>query len=407
MSLPSTVRPGEPPTGPTHLPLLRPTGLAVSLLGAGLLGAGAALAAPAAAGLPAQAARLNDTGQTQCLYVNNSDTGPCTGEGQDGDAGRDLRKPSDADGVAGFSFAKVGSLGQALPADAGEWSCVQDRVTGLTWEVKTADGGLRDKNKLYTNHGDGRTGDATEFVQQVNAAGLCGHNDWRLPSRVELQGLVNFGQGFPGPAIDLAWFPNSRGTAYESPAGGYWTGTPYLFTAASDPRAWNVHFLTGYTTGLPTNSQQSVRLVRGAQAEAGRRFVARQGEVLDTQTRLIWRRCSEGQAWDAVSRSCTGKARGFTWSGSFARARAVADATGQAWRVPNVKEMASLADDRRYNPAIDPEFFPNTPVRTYWTASYGAYFLPETWFVYSGDGYNDLSYATFDYALRLVRDAER
>ena len=98
----------------------------------------------------------------------------------------------DADGRAGFSYVKISSTGAKLASSAPSWDCVADRISGLMWEVKTNDGGLRDKRNLYTNRGDGQAGDTSEIVNQVNAAGLCGHNDWRLPTRQELIGLVDY-----------------------------------------------------------------------------------------------------------------------------------------------------------------------------------------------------------------------
>ena len=54
--------------------------------------------------------------------------------------GRDatVRTNASSDGVRGFSFVQ-------LPG-----GCVRDEVTGLDWEVKTNDGGLRDWTKTYT-----------------------------------------------------------------------------------------------------------------------------------------------------------------------------------------------------------------------------------------------------------------
>ncbi len=37
-----------------------------------------------------------------------------------------------------------------LGSGSTDWACTQDNKTGLTWEVKTTDGGLRDWNNYYS-----------------------------------------------------------------------------------------------------------------------------------------------------------------------------------------------------------------------------------------------------------------
>jgi hypothetical protein len=141
---------------------------------------------------------LNDTGQTRCADVADQWTSQCAGTGQDAAFGRDATRPRSADGVAGFSFLRVCNTGE--PAGFGgcprvpargpglhDWGCTFDRVTGLTWEVKTDDGGLRDWRHLYTrtrpqDPGYGTPSDAAGFVHAVNhRGGLCGSSHWRLP----------------------------------------------------------------------------------------------------------------------------------------------------------------------------------------------------------------------------------
>ncbi|WP_308873334.1 hypothetical protein [Thiothrix subterranea] len=58
-------------------------------------------------------------------------------------------------GSTGFPslFVKLDVNGGELPADADTWSCILDTKTGLIWEVKTNDGGLRDKDWRYQYDG--------------------------------------------------------------------------------------------------------------------------------------------------------------------------------------------------------------------------------------------------------------
>lgn len=149
---------------------------------------------------------------------------------------------------------------------------MKDNITGLMWEVKTADGGLRDVNKTYT-HYDSTTAkqdcsgstcvaptqaqiDAATntqgYVAAVNAAGLCGKKDWRLPTVDELQGLVDYGvdSNADKPMIDEAFFPNT--------AWWYWTSSPVV---GRSHYAWGVYFGSDVVSSRHSDDLR-VRLVR-------------------------------------------------------------------------------------------------------------------------------------------------
>ena len=70
-------------------------------------------------------------------------------------------------------------------------------------------------------------------------------------------------------------------------------------------------------------------------------------EVKDTQTGLIWQRCSLGQTWSGSS--CTGTAATYNWANALQTAKNM----GNNWRVPNVKELDSLVEEACYNAAIN------------------------------------------------------
>lgn len=256
---------------------------------------------------PGGARSLNDTGITACGdYVSdggslqNNDLecaavgATITASGTDGDGdpvpagqdahfGRDANPltNSDADGYAGFSFTKLDSSGNPLVDQSADyattpWSCVLDNVTGLMWEVKTDDGGLHDKDGIYrwrntdpaTNGGDeGSTfndcwdglayivpNDTEEFVAAVNAVDLCGHSDWRMPAREELQSILHLGR--MNPVIDTSYFPNTT-------KNWYWSSS----SLASDAYyAWPVNFANGDSSwAAGKGCGFMVRLVRAGQ----------------------------------------------------------------------------------------------------------------------------------------------
>jgi PKD repeat protein len=123
--------------------------------------------------VPVANGKLNDTGITaiQCYSAGTNTLSLCSSPAalalnpaQDGMQGRDVVAATNSatDGKLGFSFTKIGAAGETLPASATAWSCVKDNVTGMVWEVKTKEGGLRDWTKTYTHY------DSTTSAQVYN-----------------------------------------------------------------------------------------------------------------------------------------------------------------------------------------------------------------------------------------------
>ena len=218
---------------------------------------------------------LNDTGIDWCADGSRNFL-DCPVDGypwQDAQDGRDATHNDDSDGHAGFSFTKLDANGNALPSTAANWSCVRDNVTGLVWEVKTYDGGLRDKAWRYswynpdsaTNGGSaGRADngnncydpsrcDTHKFVADVNAQGLCGARDWRLPNVRELLSIV--ANDRVDPAIDTRYFPNTSGELV-------WSTSP---SAYRDYEAWGVDFWGGGAHRALKRWGYGIRLVHGGQ----------------------------------------------------------------------------------------------------------------------------------------------
>jgi hypothetical protein len=116
---------------------------------------------------------------------------------------------------------------------------VQENLTGLVWRRN----GDEARSKTYA--------EAIAFC-----AGLPG--GWRLPKRIELVTLLDFGQD-AGPPIDPGVFPNTKSLPY-------WTSSELRpFTPGkSDSPYWVVNFMTGAVEALSSASSNvaSVRCVR-------------------------------------------------------------------------------------------------------------------------------------------------
>ena len=177
-------------------------------------------------------------------------------------------------------YTKVDARGNPLSSEAKVWSCVVDNVMGLMWEVKNAKSEpanlhfYQDRFTWYdsnprTNGGDignWNSANATcagfkprkprtfchieQFADRVNQVGLCGFNDWRVPSRSELISLVDFGR--VQPAIEQVFFPHALKEFY-------WAANPVVGRTLE---AWAISFEFGFATPLRKTDRRPVRLVR-------------------------------------------------------------------------------------------------------------------------------------------------
>jgi hypothetical protein len=83
-------------------------------------------------------------------------------------------------------------------------------------------------------------------------------------------------------------------------------------------------------------------------------------EVTDQATGLVWRRCAEGMS--LIRGVCGGLIAPLSHENALMHATSVASSSGKAWRLPNLKELSSLADRSGALPAIDSLAFPGTAV---------------------------------------------
>ena len=119
------------------------------------------------------------------------------------------------------------------------------------------------------------------------------------------------------------------------------------------------------------------------------------GTVTDRKTGLTWKRCAEGLSGPDCA---DGSAETFSWQAALQQA-----ADSDQWRLPNKNELASLVERRCYDPAINEDFFPNTPSSAFWSSSPDAYFSSSAWLVNFLHGYVDYFGKNRDRRVRLVR----
>ena len=171
--------------------------------------------------------------------------------------------------IAGSGFVKISNSGETLDDKAVTWECVEDKSSKLIWEVKKNDGGIRDKDYSYSwlrningevkgvsNGGRCRGGvkcDTYSYVHALNEQKLCGYSDWRLPTREEMETLIDYNTSVKDATINTTYFP-------EAVPSWYWTATE---NPQRDNFAWYVLFRNGIALNDLKERPKHVRLVRG------------------------------------------------------------------------------------------------------------------------------------------------
>lgn len=149
------------------------------------------------------------------------------------------------------------------------------------------------------------------------------------------------------------------------------------------------------TSAQPSEESPPTVSTAGRDTASGRFVVlADAGQVADRSTGLVWRRCSEGQRYSAAD-GCVGLARKL-W---FPEAAKLED---KAWRLPTLKELRSLYDER-LQAMVDDDAMPDSPLTWYWARGKGG--AAAALGVSCGSGGNDSCYQADARAVRLVRRA--
>jgi len=132
------------------------------------------------------------------------------------------------------------------------------------------------------------------------------------------------------------------------------------------------------------------------------------GTVTDKQSKLMWMRCAVGQIW--VKGTCDGAAVALTWAAALDAAQSI-NRRGSFffndWRVPQVPELAGIAERQCKNPRINLTVFPATPPVAFWTATSRPSNSVEASAFVLGFGTDGVKYASKleTHDVRLVRTA--
>ncbi len=340
--------------------------------------------------------QLPKTGQTKCYTASGTEVA-CAGTGQDGEIQAGAAWPSprfaNPDGTAPIN----GNI-------------VLDKLTGLEWPKDAgtpAAGSCTGGTKTWQQ--------ALDYVACLNTNNYLGHNDWRLPNINELEGFLNVAQ------TNIAAWLNTQGFSNVQ-ADVYWSSTT-ASSGASASTARGIFILAGFvnesfvgktekhyvwpvrsgsysgTIGIPKTGQTTSfaagddgDLEKGIAWPSPRFTDNNNGTVTDNLTGLIWLKdanCFGTGTWSQAlisSNSLSSGSCGLT-DGSSAG----------AWRLPNRKELKSLVDAERINPAL-PNGHPFSNVQStvngssscYWSSTTYPISASYDWGFTMGDGHMDV-----------------
>lgn len=273
----------------------------------------------------------------------------------------------------------------------------------------------------FTDNGDGTVTDnntglmwqqiptSTDFtyaeaVAYCDSLSLAGHTDWRVPSLKELFSISDFNSGWP--YIDTNVFTLASGTVIKDEQ--YWSNNEYvgITVEGGENAVFGVNHVTGHIKAYPgvmpegdddllpssgapsgTNDEATGTLPPPPAGSSTMPGEAPTGNPMAKYVRAV-RSISPTNSYgvnkfkDNGNKTVTDEATGLMWSQEDSQegldwedALEYAESSTLAgyddWRLPNVKELQSIAD-YNYSPsatdadhvgaAIDPDYFTCTPI---------------------------------------------
>lgn len=225
------------------------------------------------------------------------------------------------EGYAHFTISNI--EGSGLPNEVRyevSTEVIQDLVTELIWDA----------------------GPSSEPMGWEDAKAYCaalergGRRDFRLPGRIELVTVLDFGEI---PVVASVFSD---------------VAADYHFTSSAAPigegSAYSVYFGAGETTIAGANPGRArARCVAGPVTSVAEPQLAVSGDVvIDRGTGLEWERTPGAPA-------------------PLADAAARCESLGM--RLPSIRELQSIVAETRYEPALDVELFEETDVALYWSST--------------------------------------
>ncbi len=260
-----------------------------------------------------------------------------TGQAKCYDDRRQIKCPSEGEAF----YGQDAQYQRNKPSYKVKRGMVKDRNTGLMWQRK---------------HNSQRLSyyDAKRSCENLD---LGGYSDWRLPSVKETYSIADF-RGAAGSRfyIDSKYFDMKYPTDLDlgrepthrvEMMGQTWTSTIYVgdLWGRGQEAAFFFNFFDGRIKSAQTSNRFELfyRCVRGKEYGINKFKDQRNGTVKDKATGLTWQKTDDGKKRD--------------WQGALSYCERLKLGGYNDWRLPNVKELQSIVDYRKDDPAIDTSIF--------------------------------------------------
>ena len=237
------------------------------------------------------------------------------------------------------------------PSYSATATVITDNVTKLRWQrvmPKTYPGCTGRYDYVGRLHpvGSGCSWeDAKAYCQRPELAEQLGGGEWRLPTKIELESIVNVSRvNAVDPLFD------------DFPIDKVWTATP-INNPDGLKLAWAIDFTAGYSMDSARFSAGRARCVSSPVAKGGNLpnyDLHSFNTVRDLNTQLEWQ-----SVVDSTTRS---------WTEALAYCESL-ELEGGGWRLPLLKELLTLIDPSRRHAAVFRKAFPLTQNELFWTAS--------------------------------------
>ena len=223
-------------------------------------------------------------------------------------------------------FGQDGTYRLNVPSYTSTATTMTDKVTALSWQIVA-----EETQKTQA-----------EAVTYCDNLDLGGHTDWRLPTRLEYVSVLDEGMG-SGTAMPPAIPVDTQGTHWTASASG--TTANAFFVMDDLSGVWNV--AAGDTKLL-------ARCVRGA--VHGGSLTVDTDVVTDDMTSLMW----QATALDDTF---------VTWQAALAYCEGLSHAGRADWRLPSIKELATLVDEGALLAPVISADFGDGLAAQYWSST--------------------------------------
>lgn len=281
--------------------------------------------------------------------------------------------------VTGFSVRKLPDTGQTrdYTSTFGEDSDYSINVP--TYTVK-GDGTVTDNiTGLMWQQTDGGEMTVEKAAAYCDTLALAGYGDWRLPTALEIFGILNHDR--LNPAQDTVSFTKTTAE--------YWWASESRLDDAT--KIWAANSGGGMgahpkseTIGAGGMKRFHVRATRSIKTP-----VAVSPRFLDNGNRTITDRAL-GLVWQKTQSSVL-----MTWENALKYGDTLSLGGLTDWRLPNIKELQSLNDPGLSKPSIDKSFFTSAVTGRYWSSTTQFNAATRAWFL-------DCEYGIVSYDLKTV-----